>query len=158
MSGDPSRPIAADLGDGGCLGEPQPLEVLFAQAEVMTHLMPNGDLNLFDQIVAIATHLLEILLEQDHSGEIIGRARNLRFDRELISRYRATLVGREKLNGRMAYLLEFEPKSKKLPVNHRIDYALNNSRGQVWIDAEDYGVARIEFHLMKRPSGLGTKL
>ena len=76
-------------------------------------------------------------------------SRNIRFDRNLISRFRAKLVGREEINGRMAYVLDFEPKSKKLPVKSRIDYALNKSRGRIWVDTEDYGVARVEFHLIK---------
>lgn len=76
-------------------------------------------------------------------------SRNIRFDRDLISRYRSKLVGREELNGRMAYLIEFEPKSNKLPIKSRIDHALNKSRGRLWIDTEDYGVARVEFRLIK---------
>ena len=76
-------------------------------------------------------------------------ARHLQFNRDLVSRYRAKVAGREELNGRMAYLLEFEPKSKRLAVRRRIDYALNHSRGKVWVDTEDYGVARVEFHLME---------
>ena len=75
--------------------------------------------------------------------------RHLQFDRDLVSRYRSKVVGREEVNSRTAYLLEFEPKSKRLPVRRRIDYALNHSRGKVWIDTEDYGVARIEFHLIE---------
>ena len=76
-------------------------------------------------------------------------SRNLRFDSDLISCYRSKVVGREELNRRMAYLLDFEPKSKNLPVKRRIDYTLNNSWGKLWIDVEDYGVARVEFNLIK---------
>lgn len=71
------------------------------------------------------------------------------FGRELIERYQARVSGREALYGREAYVVEFEPKSGKLPVRNRIDYALNKSNGRLWIDTEDYGVARVEFHLME---------
>ena len=71
------------------------------------------------------------------------------FNRELVERYQAKLAGRETVHGREAYVIEFEPKHGKLPVRRRIDYALNKSNGRVWIDSEDYGIARVEFHLME---------
>lgn len=73
----------------------------------------------------------------------------VKFNDELISRYRAEVVGREAVNGRPAYIIRFEPKSGNLPVRRRIDHALNNSRGKVWIDAEEFGVARVEFELIE---------
>lgn len=71
------------------------------------------------------------------------------FNRELVERYQAKLAGRETVHGREAYVLEFEPRHGKLPVRRRMDYALNKSNGRVWIDSEDYGIARVEFHLME---------
>lgn len=71
------------------------------------------------------------------------------FNRELVERYQAKLAGRETVHGREAYVIEFEPRRGKLPVRRRIDYALNKSNGRVWIDTEDYGVARVEFHLLE---------
>ena len=71
------------------------------------------------------------------------------FNRELVERYQAKLAGRETVHGREAYVIEFEPRYGKLPVRRRMDYALNKSNGRVWIDSEDYGIARVEFHLME---------
>jgi len=74
---------------------------------------------------------------------------DIRFNRELMSRYQAKLAGKEKIKGRMAWVIRFWPKEGKLPVNRRIDHALNNSRGRVWVDDEDYGILRVEFELIK---------
>jgi hypothetical protein len=71
------------------------------------------------------------------------------FNRDLIGRYRTKLAGRESIHGREAFVIEFEPKDGKLPANRRIDYALNKSNGKLWVDVEDYGVARVEFHLVE---------
>ncbi len=73
----------------------------------------------------------------------------IKFNAELISRYRAQTLGLETVNGRPAYVLAFQPKDGKLPVHRRIDHALNNSRGKVWIDKGDFGVVRVQFDLFK---------
>ena len=80
--------------------------------------------------------------EEEDDGEI-------KFDEELISRYDSELAREVVIGGRDAYLIEFEPKTGKLPVRRRIDHALNNSRGRIWIDKQDYGVARVQFELIK---------
>ncbi len=73
----------------------------------------------------------------------------IRFNEELIARYRSEVVGREVIKGRPAFVLRFEPKAEKLPVRRRLDYALNNSRGKLWIDEQDFIPSRLEFTLIK---------
>ena len=73
----------------------------------------------------------------------------VRFNRELVDRYRFRVEGAGELHGRKVYRLSFEPKSGKLPVRRRIDRALNNSRGRVWLDQESYEIARVEFELIR---------
>jgi len=73
----------------------------------------------------------------------------LKFNDELVSRYKSRVLGVEAVNGRLAYVLAFEPKEGRLPVRRRIDHALNNSRGRIWIDQQDFGVVRVEFELSK---------
>ncbi len=77
------------------------------------------------------------------------RGNRVDFNRDLIGRYRTKLAGSESIHGREVFVIEFEPRDGKLPVNRRVDYALNKSNGKLWIDVEDYGVARVEFHLME---------
>jgi hypothetical protein len=71
------------------------------------------------------------------------------FDKDLIDRYTSTVERVAELNGRRTYVLRFEPREGGLPVRKRIDHALNNSAGRLWIDAEEFGVARVEFDLLR---------
>ena len=73
----------------------------------------------------------------------------VRFNRDLVDRYRFRVEGTEELKGREVYRLSFEPKSRKLPVRRKIDRALNNSRGSVWLDKESYEIVRVEFELIR---------
>lgn len=73
----------------------------------------------------------------------------VRFNRDLVDRYRFRVEGTGELHGRKVYRLSFEPKSGKLPVRRRIDRALNNSRGRVWLDHESYEIVRVEFELIR---------
>ena len=75
------------------------------------------------------------------------------FDQELVGRYRVSLADKNILDGRWTYVINFEPKHGRLPIRRRIDYALNKSRGQIFVDAETFEVARIEFRLIE-PVGL----
>jgi hypothetical protein len=79
----------------------------------------------------------------DEEDERVG------FNEDLIERYTSTLERVAELNGRRAYVLRFEPREGELPVRKRIDHALNNSAGRLWIDAQEFGVARIEFNLLR---------
>ena len=72
------------------------------------------------------------------------------FDEELISRYTFTLESEEQYRTRPSYRVSFEPRSDRLPVRRRIDYALNKARGTVWIDQKTYEAARVEFELIDK--------
>ena len=72
------------------------------------------------------------------------------FDKNLLERYRAELVGIRDLRGRPTYVLDFEPRQGKLPTPRRVDHALNKSRGQIWIDRDTYEIARVSFELTER--------
>ncbi len=48
---------------------------------------------------------------------------------DILSRYGFTLLRQELLNGRGAYVLSFEPKGEKLPVNKMVDRILNQMTG-----------------------------
>jgi hypothetical protein len=93
--------------------------------------------------------------KEDFRKEIAGQSAvkkddtEIKFDKELLSRYKSEILGVEAINGRPAYFLAFEPKDGRLPVRRRIDHALNNSRGKIWIDQEDFGVVRVQFELFK---------
>lgn len=70
-----------------------------------------------------------------------------KFDKELTRRYRSELAGEETVRGHSCWIVRFWPRAGDLPNNKRIDAALNKSSGRLWISQEDYGLARVEFHL-----------
>ena len=73
----------------------------------------------------------------------------------LVSRFQFTLVGRETVNGRSALVLDFQPASKKLPVNSYKDNFINKGAGRVWVDEGDYAIARVDLHLTQQVNVLG---
>ena len=66
---------------------------------------------------------------------------------ELVAKYRFTLIGSECVHGRPAYELKFEPKAPDLPVKQVMDRLLNHLSGTVWIDEEEFEIAKAEIHL-----------
>lgn len=73
----------------------------------------------------------------------------IRFNQELMSRYRVEVVGTEIVRGHPCWMIAFEPKEGDLPVRNRMDLALNQCTGMLWISQDDYGVARLKFTLDK---------
>lgn len=65
---------------------------------------------------------------------------------ELVAKYDFTLLDQKVINGRNAYRLAFEPKPG-LPVKKFTDRFANQIVGTVWIDTEDFEIARAELHL-----------
>ena len=73
----------------------------------------------------------------------------VRFNRELVDRYRPELIAEQVIGGRPTYAVRFEPKSDSLPIRRRIDYALNKSHGKIFVDKETFQVARVQFELIE---------
>ncbi len=72
------------------------------------------------------------------------------FNEELVSKYRFEIAGQEPINGRPAFLLTFEPKSKDMPVRRRMDRVLNKLAGKLWLDQESYEISKVEAHLTEK--------
>jgi len=66
---------------------------------------------------------------------------------QLVAKYSFKLLGEEIINGRSAYVLGFEPAGNNLPVNHLIERLTNRLGGKVWVDEEDFEVARAQVGL-----------
>lgn len=75
--------------------------------------------------------------------------RQMRFDEELMGRYRAEVVGQETLRGERSWVIDFEPREGKLPENNRMDKVLNRSTGRLYVSQQDHGIMRIEFELQE---------
>lgn len=66
---------------------------------------------------------------------------------ELVARFDFKLLGQTNLNGRAAYLISFQPKTPLPPVHRMVDRLLNQISGTLWIDADEFEVARAEVAL-----------
>lgn len=74
---------------------------------------------------------------------------------DLLNRFQFTLVGREIINGRPALVVDFQPKSGDLPVHGIKDRFINHAAGRVWVDEEDYALAKVDVHLTQRVNVFG---
>jgi hypothetical protein len=74
---------------------------------------------------------------------------------DLAARFDFALVGTTNLNGRAAYQVAFQPKNPQLPVHHLVDRLLNQLSGTIWIDTEEFEVARAEVSLRSEVNLLG---
>ena len=85
-------------------------------------------------------------------GDVLDREKPhaMIVNEDLLARYTLTLVRNIEVRGRSTWVLEFQPRTGKLPVRHRLDHALNNAHGEIWIDQDTYEVARVNFQLTKR--------
>lgn len=89
---------------------------------------------------------------QSEAGD---NARQMKFDASLVQRYQFTLVGREEVEGRTAFLLDFEPLSDPPDTGGFFGKLLNRLEGQLWVDAEDYQLARADVRLREKVNFFG---
>jgi len=66
------------------------------------------------------------------------------FTPDLLAKYQFTLVDRKLVHGRPAYVIDFQPRSGTLPVRQIADRLLNQLAGKVWIDEQEFEIARAE--------------
>jgi hypothetical protein len=93
----------------------------------------------------LADHVLKKLLEAETEA-----AADPSRDAPTAANYSFTLVNQQMIDGRPCYVLEVEPKT-----DSRLLY-----RGTIWVDAEDFAVAKIEAQPARNPSFWirGTKI
>lgn len=73
----------------------------------------------------------------------------------LMQRFQFKLIGRDVINGRPSYMVDFRPKSDDLPVNSLADKFINKAAGRIWIDAEDYAISQAQLRLTEQVNILG---
>ena len=74
---------------------------------------------------------------------------------EVVARFDFTMVGKAHLNEREAYQITFAPKSPEPPVHRILDRLMNRISGTVWIDAQEFEIARADLHLGSEVTLLG---
>ena len=92
------------------------------------------------------------LQETEASGNKIletNDERQVRFNEDLMARYEAAVVGEDTVRGERCWVISFWPRDGNLPRKTRIDRALNQSNGEVYISQNDYGVVQIDFRLLR---------
>ena len=92
------------------------------------------------------------------SSNIRGKAfekRDFRLDDDLLGRFEFTLAGRETVNGRSMWILDFKPANKKLPERTIKDKFINKAAGRLWVDEVDYVLARADLHLTETVNVVG---
>ena len=63
---------------------------------------------------------------------------------DILAKYQFHLVDRKNLNGRAAYLITFRPAHGKLPAMQLADKLMNHLSGKIWIDEQEFAIARVE--------------
>ena len=69
---------------------------------------------------------------------------------DLVSRFQFTVTGREPVNGRPAFVVDFVPANKKLPERNLKERFINKAAGRIWIDAADYSLVKADLHLTQQ--------
>ena len=93
-----------------------------------------------------------------HAKSACGDRRERLLTPELTAHYSFTTRGLSPINGRPAYEISFEPKSPPLPPRHVLDRLLNRISGTLWIDAEEFEIARADLRLSSEVDLLGGVL
>ncbi len=74
---------------------------------------------------------------------------------ELAARFDFRLAGEVPVNGRPSYEITFTPKSPEPPVHRILDRLLNRVSGTLWIDEEEFEIARADLKLDSQVDLLG---
>ena len=74
---------------------------------------------------------------------------------EIAARFDFVLVNQCTLAGRQTYQISFQPKNPQPPVHAILDRVLNRISGTLWIDAEEFEIARADVQLGSEVDVLG---
>lgn len=75
--------------------------------------------------------------------------RDFEVTRAWLKRFEFTLAGRELLNGREAWVVDFKPAADQPPVSGVKEKFLSRTAGRFWVDTGDGWLARIQFRLIE---------
>lgn len=74
---------------------------------------------------------------------------------DLLQRFEFVVVGRERVNDRPAFVLDFRPARKRLPERGIKDRFINKTAGRAWVDEADAVLVKADLHLTEPISVLG---
>jgi len=87
-----------------------------------------------------------------------GRAlekKDFQLTHDLLQKFTFKVTGREMLNGRSTLVLEFQPRSGKLPERNFKDKFINKAAGRVWVDEAEAVVAKVALRLSEEVPVIG---
>ena len=71
-------------------------------------------------------------------------------NQDLVSRFEFTIIGRDRLNGRPALVVDFAPVNKTPPERNLKERFINRAAGRIWIDADEYSLVKADIHLTQQ--------
>lgn len=74
---------------------------------------------------------------------------------EVVERFDFRISGQTNINGRLTYQVDFQPKNPAPPSHHMVDRVLDRISGMIWIDADEFEIARAEIRLGSEVNLLG---
>jgi hypothetical protein len=74
---------------------------------------------------------------------------------EILSRFDFKVQGRDVIDGRPVWVLTFKPRSDDLPENKLQDRVVNKMGGTVWVDVEEFEIAKADVHLLTNVNLVG---
>jgi len=92
--------------------------------------------------------------------KLVGDAKPMKGEKsfltpEVVARFDFKLVGKGLVNQREAYQITFAPKSPEPAVHRILDRLMNRISGMVWIDAQEFEIARADLQLGSEVTLLG---
>jgi hypothetical protein len=81
---------------------------------------------------------------------------DLKLDDQFLSHFRFTVIGREELNGRPAWVITVLPQPSQASIRSNAEKIFTHMQGKVWVDAEDYSLAKCDMHLTEPTSFYGV--
>jgi hypothetical protein len=84
---------------------------------------------------------------QSTTNETNYREKDFALNKDLLNRFTFQVTAREFLRGRTTLIVDFQPANRKLPSEGLKDKFINNTAGRLWIDEEEFVIARASIHL-----------
>ncbi len=115
------------------------------RAELTAHVTcDNGGVKTFEVMSEsgsgfVRNHIIRKMMEAEQEASEKGERQETRI---IPANYDFHLVGTDILDGRTSYVLEVNPKTRNKFL----------IRGRIWVDAEDFAIARVEGQPAKNPS------
>jgi hypothetical protein len=84
-----------------------------------------------------------------------GDDSDVKLDEQFLSHFKFEIVGREEINGRPSYVVTVLPQASVHPLRSNAEKMFTHMEGKVWVDADEYSLAKCDLHLTEPTSFYG---